>query len=129
MILCPVLAITTIFNVLYYVLSIRILKGQVEYFARSTKIYMRGLRCYVGAQVLTSVPLILYISIQKLYGLKLEEHQLISKFLEEFIAFSGFINAVNFAVQGPGRESNANLKEDDELFLSFTDETDLPRKK
>jgi len=128
-ILCPILAITTIFNVIYYVKSIKILKEQAQYFARSSKIYMRGLRCYVGAQIITSVPLIIYLSIKKLYGIDLEERFTLSKFLEELIAFSGFINAINFAVQGPGRESNADLKEDDELYLSFTDEPENHRKK
>lgn len=128
-ILCPVLAATTIFNIIYYAKSIKILKEQAQYFARSSKIYMRGLRCYFGAQVITSVPLIIYLSFKKIYGIELEEGFTLSKFLEELIAFSGFINAVNFAVQGPGRESNVDLKEDDELYLSFADEPETRSKK
>jgi len=98
-----------------------ILKAQIEYFARSTKVYIRGLRCYVGAQLITSVPLIVYLTIKKLHQSNFEEKYPISQFLEEFIAFSGFINAINFAIQGPGKESKSELKEDDELYLSFND--------
>ncbi len=99
-----------------------ILKAQIEYFARSTKVYIRGLRCYVGAQLITSIPLIIYLTIKKLNKFDFEEKFPISQFLEEFIAFSGFINAVNFAIQGPGKESKSELKEDDELYLSYLDQ-------
>ena len=106
-----------LFTLVFYIRSIFLLKKQRECHASSTHLYIRSLRCYAYGQFLLYLPVIVSL-IWMNFGSLLNDNywgDFLSGSLGGFITLSGFINALNFTIQGPiddhTRDIDDNLSE------------------
>lgn len=95
------LIISLFIVILFYWKSIKILKAQFENEQKSTRVYVRNLRCYSIAQILIYGPSILYLcSIGGFFDFGNRTIVLISIIAQAIANLAGFVNVVIFFCQG-----------------------------
>ncbi len=92
-----------LFTQIFYIRSILLLKKQRGSYAKSTSLYIRSLRCYAYSQLILYLPVIGSLIWIPFANLNQEGgwDDYLSQCVGGFIILSGFINALNFAIQGP----------------------------
>ncbi len=106
----------------FYSMSIKILKQQVEYSQISTNIYVRTLRSYSLVQLLTFGPLIIFTMIT-LFDATLFELETLFFYLgvlRTLATLSGFFNTLIFVFQGTGSLKKPANSGDNNLEANLT---------
>jgi len=104
--------------VIFYWKSIKILRAQFENEQKSTRVYVRNLRSYSIAQILTYGPMIFYLlSLGGFSDFGNRSHLIFSVVCGAIANVTGFVNVLIFACQG-----SAGYKEPfmDKLDLDLT---------
>ncbi len=92
-----------LFTQTFYIRSILLLKKQRGCYAKSTRLYIRSLRCYAYSQLILYLPVIgslIWIPFAN-FNQEGGWDDYLSQCVGGFIILSGFLNALNFAIQGP----------------------------
>jgi len=87
--------------VLFYWKSIKILRSQFENEQKSTRVYVRNLRCYSIAQMLTYGPALFYLcNIGGLLEVSSREMYVVITIAQAIANLTGFVNVMIFFSQG-----------------------------
>ena len=100
--------LSLLFTLTFYTRSIFLLKKQRGCYAKSTRLYIRSLRCYGYNQLIIYLPVtgsLIWLSFAELNHENGWDDYL-SQCIGGFVTLSGFINALNFAIQGPTNDKN-----------------------
>jgi len=127
LILITPLALSIISTIVFYSMSINILKKRAEYSPISTNIYVRTLRSYSIVQFITYGPLILFLlggsSDKSFYSNLIEFFDVFfyMEILKTIASLSGLLNALIFITHGTGNLKRTSASTEDQNSL----ETDL----